>query len=553
MKQKLSAYLFLTAFAIVCFSLKTTAIEPIKVLLLSGRNNHEWKQTTPKLQEILTQSKFFTVSITESPDTISEKFLKQFQLILSNWNSWPELKCSWSEATKNALLNFVRAGNGIAFVHAAGSANYDWPEFQQMGAAAWGDSTKHGKVAAFELKFTDSDCPVTKGLANFRTTDELWVDSRISGKHRVLAEAFASPDNSGSGEMEPILFCGNFGKGRTFTTLLGHDANSMKNLGFQTLLLRGCEWAATGKVTQKISDELSLTATSRELNWRQEKNSVALMNNDKTVWQHHFDKVEGKPYFHPLSTMDGSVLTAMRPEDHPWHRAVWFSWKFINGLNYWEEDRETGKSEGITELKSVASKLNKDFTAEFKIELAYHPPMGVDLLNEERTIRMSPPAEDGSYFMDWESTFTALANEVVLDRTPLPDEPNGVTWGGYAGFSARLNLQLWDVKTISDSGETENLHGKASKWISFQAKNLKGEPVSLTIFDHPDNVKFPNKFYISNDPVTPFYYFSPALIFDQRMILKKGEKLHLKYRLLIYSGELNQEKINSNWNQFKTK
>jgi type 1 glutamine amidotransferase len=553
MKQKIPIFLFLFMTVIFWIPEDLQAKEKINVLLLSGQNNHEWQKTTPQLQVIFTQSNLFSVTITERPDTLSEESLKPFQLIVSNWNSWPENNCTWSETTKNAILNFVNNGKGMVFVHAAGSTNYDWPQYQKMGGASWGDSTKHGKVDAFQVKFTDADCPVTKGMASFRTSDELWVNSRITGSQKVLAEAFAPPENSGSGEMEPVLFCGSTGKGRTFTTLLGHDANAMKNLGFQTLLLRGSEWAATGKVTQKVPDELSVNIPSRKLAWQKDKKSVTLLNNDKIVWQHHFDQAEGKPYFHPLSTLDGSVLTGNRPEDHPWHRAVWFSWKYINGLNYWEEDRETGISEGITELKSVKTRLDKQFGAEFNLELTYHPPGSADLLREECTVRMSSPDADGSYFMDWESTFTALANEVVLDRTPLPDEPDGKSWGGYAGFSARLNLQLWDVKTINDSGNTEDLHGKSSRWMSYQAKNLKGNSVSMTIIDHPSNPNHPNKWFISNDPVTPFYYFSPAVVFDQKMILKKGEKLHLKYRLLVSSGELNPEQINSTWNQFKSK
>jgi type 1 glutamine amidotransferase len=550
-KKTILNFSLLLTFSFFCTELH--AKEKIKLLLLSGKNNHEWQKTTPKLQEIFTQSNLFSVTITEWPDTLSERSLKQFRVIVSNWNSWPERNCTWPETTKNAITGFIKNGKGMVFVHSAGSANYDWSEYQRWGGASWGDSTKHGKVDAFQVKFTSSDCPVTKGMADFRTTDELWVNARITGSQKVIAEAFAPIENSGSGEMEPILFCGNSGKGRTFSMLLGHDANAMKNFGFQTLLLRGSEWAATGTVTQKIPDELGPDNPKRKLAWQKDKNSVTLLNNDKIVWQHHFDKSEGKPYFHPLSTLDGSVLTGLRPEDHPWHRAVWFSWKYINGLNYWEEDPKTAKSEGITELKSVKYKVDKQFSAEFKLDLTYHPPLVADLLKEERIVRISAPEADGSYFMDWESTFTALADEMVLDRAPLPDEPDGKSWGGYAGFSARLNLQLWDFKTINDSGETENLHGKASKWVTFEGKNLKSQPVSMTIFDHPSNTNHPNKWFISNDPDTPFYYFSPAVIFAKKMILKKGEKLHLKYRLLVTSGEINETNIQSNWNQFKSK
>ena len=48
-----------------------------------------------------------------------------------------------------------------------------------------------------------------------------------------------------------------FGKGRCFNLVLGHDLQSLENLNFQTLLLRGTEWAATGQVTIVAADPLA--------------------------------------------------------------------------------------------------------------------------------------------------------------------------------------------------------------------------------------------------------------------------------------------------------
>ncbi len=53
---------------------------------------------------------------------------------------------------------------------------------------------------------------------------------------------------------EPMLMVINYGKGRVFHTTLGHDDVSMKDVGFVVTLDRGAEWAATGKVTQKVPD-----------------------------------------------------------------------------------------------------------------------------------------------------------------------------------------------------------------------------------------------------------------------------------------------------------
>jgi hypothetical protein len=56
----------------------------------------------------------------------------------------------------------------------------------------------------------------------------------------------------GTGHDEPMLMVLNFGKGRIFHPTLGHDPAAMSCVGFITTLLRGTEWAATGKVTQKV-------------------------------------------------------------------------------------------------------------------------------------------------------------------------------------------------------------------------------------------------------------------------------------------------------------
>ena len=43
-----------------------------------------------------------------------------------------------------------------------------------------------------------------------------------------------------------------YGKGRVFHTPMGHADYSMKCIGFQEVLRRGTEWAATGQVTSGL-------------------------------------------------------------------------------------------------------------------------------------------------------------------------------------------------------------------------------------------------------------------------------------------------------------
>ena len=65
----------------------------------------------------------------------------------------------------------------------------------------------------------------------------------------VLASVTPNPQFRGSGRSEPIMFVTDFGRGRGFCLLFGHDVAAMRNPGFRTLLVRGTEWAARGTVT----------------------------------------------------------------------------------------------------------------------------------------------------------------------------------------------------------------------------------------------------------------------------------------------------------------
>ena len=265
--------------------------------------------------------------------------------------------------------------------------------------------------------------------------------------------------------------------------------------------------------------------------WRRKEHSLALLSGSSIVWQVVTDPAEGKPYFHPLATPAGTMLTALRPQDHPWHRGLWWSWKFINGLNYWEEDRQTGRSEGATEL--IGSKLqpNDDGSAKLEFAINYHPWNSQPVLTERRTVEISVP-EKGSYEMRWMSEFTAVVN-TTLGRTPPPHEPNGVSYGGYAGLSMRLSpaAQSWHTSNSEGGGGVAALHGRPARWVRFsRGRGLE----AVTIFDDPRNPRFPSRWYVNQE--MPF--FSPALLFEEPLALMAGERLLLQYRILVTDNDL---------------
>lgn len=228
----------------------TAAPPPLRILIFTGQNNHEWRQTTPQLKSILEAGGRFTVETTEHPADCTGAALARFDAVLSNWNTYPAVARvkEWPARVREDFLSFVRNGGGLVVVHAGGSSFESWPEYRQL-VVAWGKGTGHGPIHSFEVKIAAPDHPVTRGLAPFRTTDELWHRAEWPANHTVLATAFSARDKGGSGQEEPVAVVSEFGKGRCFNLVLGHNVAAMEAAGFRALLQRGTEWAASGKVT----------------------------------------------------------------------------------------------------------------------------------------------------------------------------------------------------------------------------------------------------------------------------------------------------------------
>ena len=182
---------------------------------------------------------------------------------------------------------------------------------------------------------------------------------------------------------------------------------------------------------------------------------------DSTRWRFSFDPKAGKPYFHPVAVANGPSLTNFKPEDHPWHYALWFSWKYVNRVNYWEENRVSGQAAGATRWSAPTIDARPDGSARITMRLTYARPTGEVDLTEARVLDVSAPASDGSYTIDWSMRFTAGKDGAVLDRTPMPGEPNGVINGGYAGLSARLAASPATMTVMTHRGAADRVPRRA--------------------------------------------------------------------------------------------
>lgn len=266
-----------------------SARKPVKTLLITGQNNHNWQVSHVVLKQILENSGRFDVDFAISPEQGKDMsgFVLDFvpyELVVLDYNG-----DSWPEETNKNFLSFVQNGGGVVVYHAADNAFSNWPEYNKICAlGGWegrnensgpyvywqdgklikdssvGSGGSHGKQHEYVLNGRDKVHPIMKGLPNKwrHSQDELYDRMRGPGNiGDLLYTAYSDKETNGSGREEPLIFTVDYGTARIFHTMLGHagaspaDNVAMQCTGFQVTLLRGAEWAATGKVTQKVPSD----------------------------------------------------------------------------------------------------------------------------------------------------------------------------------------------------------------------------------------------------------------------------------------------------------
>ncbi|GAB4153352.1 MAG: hypothetical protein Fur0037_22180 [Planctomycetota bacterium] len=202
-------------------------------------------------------------------------------------------------------------------------------------------------------------------------------------------------------------------------------------------------------------------------------------------------------------------------------------------MNYWENDAKTGRPRGRTSWELGAVEKREDGGARVVLELSYGAEEQRPVLAERRVIEVGAPAADGSFAIDWDMTFTAL-EDCVLDRTPPPGEPGGRIYGGYAGLSLRL-ANIDDRRAVTGEGDVAwNEHSRfRGRAPAFEYDGrLGGREVGVAILSHPGNG--PSPWYATRTKEMTF--FSHAVLCEGPRRLSRGERLVLRYRVLVHPG-----------------
>ncbi|MEJ7838335.1 MAG: PmoA family protein, partial [Thermomicrobiales bacterium] len=245
-----------------------------------------------------------------------------------------------------------------------------------------------------------------------------------------------------------------------------------------------------------------------------------------------------KPHFSSVRTPAGDELALVEPYDHLWHRGLWFTIKFVNGVNFWEERDEFGTQKIIGEPQVSVD----DRAVTLTMSLEWIDRQGDVPITEVRRITWRHSGDE--YTFDWRSEITASI-DLTLDRTPF------TTWGGYSGLSFRGN-RMWHIDRYLLPGISEKPlpPGVRAPWcdLSGQFDGGPDRAGGIAIFDRPIDDAAPTPWYGGGNPAMNF--LNAAFLFEGPQQLESGKSLGFDYRVTVHNGVWTSEKAEQSYQKW---
>ncbi len=263
-----------------------------------------------------------------------------------------------------------------------------------------------------------------------------------------------------------------------------------------------------------------------------------------------------KPFLHPITTPAGVLMTLIEPDDHVWHRGLWFTFKFVNGENFWEEGDGYG-SQRVASIPKISHPDHATTVIDLDLDWVAAGDSGPILTEQRRfTVRVVGNATQ----IDLQTTLCPTA-DVTLDRTPY------TTWGGYGGVAFRATSH-WhpSQRTVGDRVTDGFLLGETAPWCDVSGpistavladRSMGEEPsdavidewAGVAILDHPANPRHPTPWYTGSGAGN---FLNAALLFHEPMTLGAGEALALRYRILVHDGVWGVEDVQRQFDRYIT-
>lgn len=258
---------------------------------------------------------------------------------------------------------------------------------------------------------------------------------------------------------------------------------------------------------------------------------IAITRDGKELTRYYYGADLDRPFLYPIIGPAGRSLTRMGhphdPNGHSHHNSVWVSHHDVNGIDFWA-DGQAGQIRHARFEQFVDSDEQAAIQAvNVWTDSQTHQP----LLDEMRTMR-AIPLENEEWLLAIDLHFTARRPTVTFGDTPFG--PLGVRMAKTIGVHDGGGT----IRNSEGHVDEAEVFRKPARWVDYSGPITPEANEGITLMNHPSNPTFPSAFHVRNDG-----WMGTTFSYQNRVELREGETLTLRYGLLIHQGVAPVEQI----------
>jgi hypothetical protein len=262
-----------------------------------------------------------------------------------------------------------------------------------------------------------------------------------------------------------------------------------------------------------------------------------------------------RPYFHPVWTLGGDLVTIYRPHDHVWHKGIALSLPHVGPDNFW--GGPTFRDGGYVQLRNDGAMRHDGFeaaivtgagaagarggatnarggVARIDERLTWVTEGGQAVIGERRRIAAAAWPAEQAWGIAFETTLGNISAAPIVFASPTTE---GRPAAGYGGLFWRGPRSFTGGRVIlPDADGGDELMGRRAPWLAFagQHDGQRGGWSTLVFADSPGNFSYPSQWFVRS---TPFAAVCPAPFFAATRTLPAGAELTLRHDVVIADGE----------------
>jgi hypothetical protein len=239
-----------------------------------------------------------------------------------------------------------------------------------------------------------------------------------------------------------------------------------------------------------------------------------------------------RPYWHPVRTLAGDLVTRCRPDDHVWHKGLSWSLPNVGTENFWGGTTYR-RGQGYVQLPNNGAMVHQEFTglaatvesATVEQRLAWVTQSGATCFDEQRGCTVS--LASGGWALAFRTRFTNRTGGTIRIGSPTTEGRDNAGYGGLF-WRGPEHFTGGTVRTPQATGGDE-LMGVRAPWLAYT-----GPDATLVFVDGPGNPGHPTRWFVR---AHPFAGVCPAPFFDTETPVPPGGTVALRYAVVVAGGD----------------